>query len=148
METNKKLILRTIDGTYEHDFVNVHIFTTQYKRKIKRREFHAPGPSKIIVETPEKLYRWVFKDIIIRSDEYGNIIINSNDTYSQIKLKKPYFRDQDIKKALYLTRLYNSKKLLHITPEEAAEYDWARKITLLYKVIHFVKVPRYVGGGI
>lgn len=148
MESNRKLILRTIDKTYEHDIVNVHIFSSKYKRKIKEKEFHAPGPAKVIIETTDHLYRWVFKDIIIRSDEFGNVIINSNDSYDQITLKKPYFKESDVKKALFLTRLYQSKKLLHISPEEAAEYDWARKITLLYNVIHYMKIPRYIGGGL
>ena len=141
-----KLEIKTIDKLINYATKKVFIFTSKYKKKLGKNEFHNPGPARIIFELKNKIINLLFMDLMIETDKQGNVLARSSDFWEKIIQKKEYYNFEDLKKAKELFIIYKTKGLEYLKPDEISEYSWAKNVVEVFKV-QTLKIPFYIGGG-
>lgn len=142
----KKFIIKTKDYKIEHDFVTARIFANKYSRLLEINEFHAPSACKLIIESENRIYCYLLSKPFIMVDEKGNIEILTTNTKAQVCMEVPYYTEEELAHAKFLSKAYKHKAKLGLTTKEVMDRAAADKIVDIAKAKK-IEIPFRIGGG-
>lgn len=142
-----KIFINTLDVKKEFSYESAHIFTENYKIKIRKNELHAPLAAKVIIESDNKIYSFILKQPIIKVDDMREIHIWSPSKFEDASYEKHVVPTELEKKQIKRhIKLLKAKAQMGLTPEEVAEYIESASDFEMLK-LRDKKIDPMIGGG-